>query len=231
MSQPALRVDKVTRASCSVCYKTETKTQKFQRCGKCKKQIYCSKECQTKDWPLHKTNCAWQGQNRAALPARGTEERDALGSIKKWFAKHTRLLVYSATHAMQLQDPAYSTSLVRTHIFAILLDEHAGRFVFQSAGVREMQECGLDEATCTALRDRADQVARESPPRNSLTMYVRSGSAIYLAPITIPRLPPLQHMAGFGPPDKGWLGFLERAINGTLEESDKPRVKRLDAQM
>jgi len=39
-------------STCSVCYKEETKT-----CSQCNKNYYCSKECQTKDWPTHKLFC------------------------------------------------------------------------------------------------------------------------------------------------------------------------------
>jgi hypothetical protein len=29
-----------------------------KKCGRCQRVRYCSKECQVKDWPVHKTNCA-----------------------------------------------------------------------------------------------------------------------------------------------------------------------------
>lgn len=38
------------------CYKVES-DELFKTCGKCKKTIYCSSDCQQKDWSTHKTTC------------------------------------------------------------------------------------------------------------------------------------------------------------------------------
>jgi MYND finger len=38
---------------CNTCFKPQSN----QKCSKCKKTRYCSKECQTVDWPTHKTIC------------------------------------------------------------------------------------------------------------------------------------------------------------------------------
>lgn len=35
---------------------------KSKKCSKCQQTYYCSKECQTKDWPSHKTNCGTKPQ-------------------------------------------------------------------------------------------------------------------------------------------------------------------------
>lgn len=40
---------------CASCGKTENKTLK--KCSRCSEVFYCSKECQTKEWPMHKKIC------------------------------------------------------------------------------------------------------------------------------------------------------------------------------
>ncbi|KAJ7147171.1 hypothetical protein C8R43DRAFT_543572 [Mycena crocata] len=214
--------------TCSACYKSENKKIKFRRCGACQKAAYCSVDCQKKDWKNHKTRCHLQAQNREALPTRGTPERDLLSDIKKWFAKHTQLLVYCAMHAMQPHDPA-RISQIKTHMLLLKLDpapgDNRGEFVFKSAAIVRMSDRGLDDATCAALAGRADDAARDR--RYSLTMYVQSGVSVYLAPITIERCGPIEHLVRFGLPDGNWKDFLERAINKDLKAEDEVRIKRM----
>ncbi|GJE87541.1 zinc finger MYND domain-containing protein [Phanerochaete sordida] len=44
-------------AACTKCERDSTIDKTMSRCGRCKLARYCSKECQTADWPRHKTNC------------------------------------------------------------------------------------------------------------------------------------------------------------------------------
>ncbi|KAK0467790.1 uncharacterized protein EV420DRAFT_427992 [Desarmillaria tabescens] len=39
------------------CSETDCNTEATQRCSRCKERVYCSVECQAKDWPTHKTQC------------------------------------------------------------------------------------------------------------------------------------------------------------------------------
>ena len=66
-SVPATTLNMLTRISSSTSYKSEIvevktcafcqeKESKF-RCSKCKTTKYCSKECQIKDWPMHRPIC------------------------------------------------------------------------------------------------------------------------------------------------------------------------------
>jgi MYND finger len=41
---------------CGQCGSVEN-NNKFKKCGKCKNVRYCSKECQIKDWSVHKLKC------------------------------------------------------------------------------------------------------------------------------------------------------------------------------
>ncbi|KAG7085811.1 hypothetical protein E1B28_003349 [Marasmius oreades] len=42
---------------CFTCRKTKA-FKDLKRCGRCKGPLYCSPDCQKKDWPSHKANCA-----------------------------------------------------------------------------------------------------------------------------------------------------------------------------
>lgn len=43
--------------TCGCCNKRETASSRLWRCKKCDTQYYCSKECQTKHWTVHKHVC------------------------------------------------------------------------------------------------------------------------------------------------------------------------------
>jgi hypothetical protein len=43
----------VEEPACNLCFKTD----KLSKCGRCKVVQYCSKECQQKDWAIHKHQC------------------------------------------------------------------------------------------------------------------------------------------------------------------------------
>lgn len=47
---------------CSYCYKDFKDKQQIKKCSKCLKRIFCSKECQTKDWKIHKLFCRKSGE-------------------------------------------------------------------------------------------------------------------------------------------------------------------------
>ena len=39
------------------CLLCKTTPEKLKKCGRCRVAEYCSRECQTKDWPRHKNEC------------------------------------------------------------------------------------------------------------------------------------------------------------------------------
>ncbi|KAJ6588801.1 hypothetical protein B0H19DRAFT_1248403 [Mycena capillaripes] len=228
MSQASLTAEILNYRTCAVCYKSETKTLKFPRCGVCKLAAYCSKECQRKGWKSHKTSCKLQADTRESLPARGTEVRDMISDLKKWYFKHTQLMIYVGTHAMRLQNPA-NASMSKTHMLVVQLElASSGKhrdFSHKFSALCDMQEYGLDDATRAALAGRADTAANDQ--RHSVTMYIRCGAAGYLAPITFRRYNAFEHIVRFGPPDLDWEKFFERAVNKTLEEGDRAKINRL----
>ncbi|KAF9485122.1 hypothetical protein BDN70DRAFT_917280 [Pholiota conissans] len=42
---------------CTACQGTETEDNFYKVCSRCKNRFYCSRECQTRDWPEHKEIC------------------------------------------------------------------------------------------------------------------------------------------------------------------------------
>jgi len=50
---------KVVFQKCSreACDQREVEGQRFNKCSRCKKAVYCSKECQVSDWKAHKAVC------------------------------------------------------------------------------------------------------------------------------------------------------------------------------
>ncbi|KAJ7167308.1 hypothetical protein C8R43DRAFT_984815 [Mycena crocata] len=226
-----LSAELVTYRACFSCHKSETKKHRFSRCGACHIPAYCSVECQKKDWKSHKKSCQLQTKNRESIEVmRGTPERDMLLDIKKWAAKHTYLLIYVGMHALKPHDPAV-TSEIKPDMLVLELDpapgDKRGEFIFKSVSVCrvDLPEYNLDAATCAALTDRAADAARDL--RCTLTMYVWSGTVVYLLPINVARNEPEEHLWRFGPPDKDWEKFLERAINKDLLPEDAMRIKRI----
>ncbi|KAJ7266914.1 hypothetical protein B0H12DRAFT_1068145 [Mycena haematopus] len=150
-----------------------------------------------------------------------------LYDIKKWFSKHTQLLIYAAMNAMKLHDRA-NAHMLKTHMLVIVLDPAPsgthGEFVYESAALGETGDpkYGLTADTRAALADLPAEGGRFW-----LIMYVRSGTAAYLAPISVELGPALQGVWVFGPPDNDWKGVLERAINKTLEAKDETRIQLL----
>lgn len=49
---------------CGLCNSTEKKRGDYQSCSRCKVVQYCSKECQKKDWKLHKRVCVAPGAKK-----------------------------------------------------------------------------------------------------------------------------------------------------------------------
>jgi hypothetical protein len=47
----------ITRRYCTVCRACDTVIVPFKRCARCNIPVYCSPECQKKDWTVHKTVC------------------------------------------------------------------------------------------------------------------------------------------------------------------------------
>jgi hypothetical protein len=62
-------LEQIRRWECSVCRKTVAQ-QKLKKCSRCLEQRYCSKECQTHIWPIHKQSCGLLAKLHATRPTK-----------------------------------------------------------------------------------------------------------------------------------------------------------------
>ena len=51
----------IIEMSCAQCHTTGFDLRK---CSRCRLVHYCSKDCQAKNWPIHKSYCKYQEQNK-----------------------------------------------------------------------------------------------------------------------------------------------------------------------
>lgn len=64
---------------CKICSKSRPEV-KLMNCAKCRKVAYCSRECQTVDWPAHKTSCGQQSYTGATNSANSNSGGGTTGS-------------------------------------------------------------------------------------------------------------------------------------------------------
>eukprot|EP00601_Ochromonadales_sp_CCMP2298_P004735 CAMPEP_0173168826 /NCGR_PEP_ID=MMETSP1141-20130122/363_1 /TAXON_ID=483371 /ORGANISM="non described non described, Strain CCMP2298" /LENGTH=226 /DNA_ID=CAMNT_0014090583 /DNA_START=165 /DNA_END=841 /DNA_ORIENTATION=- len=70
---------------------------KLRNCSGCETQRYCSKECQTADWPLHKAQCKSIRQARKQIQSELPDQSHALKDFDKWRATfHQDLVILTA---------------------------------------------------------------------------------------------------------------------------------------
>ena len=79
--------------------KKKTNTR-HEKCGKCSKVKYCSRECQIADWPRHKPTCrAWQKKMLDDKNS-STNEKDGFKRVATFTSKYSPLLGSIAQHLL-----------------------------------------------------------------------------------------------------------------------------------
>ena len=68
-SKPAAATRVSTRVTCDYCDAKQKGATKLKKCAKCRVAQYCSKECQTKHWKLHKKHCQTLTAAKAKAPS------------------------------------------------------------------------------------------------------------------------------------------------------------------
>uniref|UniRef100_A0A0W0FW00 MYND-type domain-containing protein n=1 Tax=Moniliophthora roreri TaxID=221103 RepID=A0A0W0FW00_MONRR len=93
---------------CGHCRKSPGNGKMFARCGKCKMTYYCSRDCQTANWPEHETICKQRQQTAAELEkkraealAEGKNLYDPI-IIQTWYRENSDTIEHTAFHVLEL---------------------------------------------------------------------------------------------------------------------------------
>lgn len=82
-------MDRNAPLSCDHCGEPESKdpeAKKLLRCGKCKTEKYCDKQCQKNDWKIHKKHCFTPAQMVERAKAGNAPGSHYVGSPLSGFA-------------------------------------------------------------------------------------------------------------------------------------------------
>ncbi len=109
--------------NCSSCGEVAT-----TKCGGCKLKPYCSKECQSKEWPEHKTTCQDERLHQILLRAAGIVQAVFLKfrelTLEKRIAKveinDEELIIHEAPFTLELF-PGFKNTLLPEKIKASVL--------------------------------------------------------------------------------------------------------------
>ncbi len=79
---------------------TEAKIGKLLTCGRCRSVYYCSRECQTAAWPMHKKICSELSANHAALNGVKEVAPELKGRVQA-LKKHPSIHALAASQAAE----------------------------------------------------------------------------------------------------------------------------------
>ncbi|MCJ1397232.1 hypothetical protein MMC11_000424 [Xylographa trunciseda] len=107
---------KLADPKCNACAKAQASLPSpLQRCGKCRKVQYCSRECQKADWPTHKKACNPTGTKPQAQP------ESAMNSILRMMSLTDNP---GADQFAKIGDGTYLDSLPEKDAFAQIIDSY-----------------------------------------------------------------------------------------------------------
>lgn len=73
---------------CNYCSKARsTDSATLSRCGKCQTTLYCSRDCQTADWKIHKRVCAPPRPNASSQSVTYNGQIIMLSALRAWVNK------------------------------------------------------------------------------------------------------------------------------------------------
>ncbi|KZT10123.1 uncharacterized protein LAESUDRAFT_722286 [Laetiporus sulphureus 93-53] len=126
---------------CYHCVKPLGKAGKLMQCGRCKWDIYCSKQCQRNAWPTHRPRC----DNVAHMDDLNAERMHSLVLFKR---RHLPTVTVLGPSVLEI----YEMPIVTKHAALLLcLDSHPERRREVSYSVTDICLYGLDKLPGTVL--------------------------------------------------------------------------------
>ncbi|KZT10122.1 uncharacterized protein LAESUDRAFT_756316 [Laetiporus sulphureus 93-53] len=126
---------------CYHCAKSLRKAGKLMQCGRCKWDLYCSKQCQRNAWPAHKKAC----DNVARMDDLNAERMHSLVLFKR---RHLPTVTVLGPSVLEIYEMPIVT---KTAALLLCLDSHPERRRKVSYSVTDICLFGLDKLPETVL--------------------------------------------------------------------------------
>ncbi|KAJ3485123.1 hypothetical protein NLI96_g5169 [Meripilus lineatus] len=190
---------------CQNCWVSKGPGVTFSRCGACKIDIYCSKECQKKAWPSHKEKCKL---NQRIL----INDDNPLKYIQKFTSKHRPVLAESAVRALEL-----SIDIERPlrYVLAVFLrkreDSQRAETSYFVTGADVLPYEAFPSARCEEMKDQIRKVTKEYKKSGMdgalfVVLMCPEEGTMNIAPVGFSR-------NTFFPPGTPWKEFLFAHLN------------------
>ncbi|KAJ3485125.1 hypothetical protein NLI96_g5167 [Meripilus lineatus] len=190
---------------CQNCWVSKGPGVTFSRCGACKIDIYCSKECQKKAWPFHKEKCKL---NQRIL----INENNPLKCLQKFTSKHRPAIAESAVRALELSvDIERPLRYVLTIFLRKRKDSQRPETSYFATGADVLPFEVFPSARCEEMKDQIKKVTEEYKKSGMdgalfvVLMCPEEGS-MNIAPVGFSR-------DTFFPPGTPWKEFLFAHLN------------------
>ncbi|TFK63414.1 hypothetical protein BDN72DRAFT_322916 [Pluteus cervinus] len=85
---------------CQYCMRSKAEGLTLSKCAGCRLELYCSKECQKKAWPLHKAKCHMNQRNRLKSDDPLMDER--IKRLRDFTKEHGPTIVEAGIRALQI---------------------------------------------------------------------------------------------------------------------------------
>ena len=115
---------------CSLCGRDE-KSFEIRRCTGCRKAAYCSKACQTKDWPNHKRECDQRLEKVTKLRKENSARQKFHAASFKGFEEKLEAAARDALVSLTPPTPGTLWGVVSPELFGVIPDEEDDPLIYQ----------------------------------------------------------------------------------------------------